>query len=225
MEKRILRIAIDGPSGAGKSYLADRIAEKYALIHLDTGALYRAVGLYVCRKGIATEDTEAIIASLPEITLTLGFGEKGQDTILNGENVNGFIRTPQISTYASVVSAIPAVRAFLLDTQRKIAQTTPVVLDGRDIGTVILPHADVKIYLIAADEARASRRYAELCEKGVDTTYEKVLAELRERDARDSGRAVAPSKPAADAVTLDNSKLNREETVAAAIRIIEEKIR
>lgn len=223
MPDSLLRIAIDGPSGAGKSYLADRIAERFGLIHLDTGALYRAVGLYVWRKGITTEDKEGIIASLPEINLTLGFGSHGQETILNGEIVNAHIRTPIISTYASVVSAIPEVRAFLLDTQRKIAESTPVVLDGRDIGTVILPNADVKIFLTASDRARATRRFEELREKGVDTTPAQVLADMKERDARDSGRAVAPTRPAEDAIILDNSELDRDQTVAAAVLIIEEK--
>ena len=221
----MLRIAIDGPSGAGKSYLADQIAERFHLIHLDTGALYRTVGLYVCRKGVALDDKAGIIASLPEIDVTVDFGEQGQINLLNGENVNGFIRTPEISTYASVVSAIPEVRAFLLDTQRRIAATTPVVLDGRDIGTVILPDADVKIYLVASNEARAARRYAELLEKGVETDYESVLRDLIERDARDSGREVAPARPADDALLLDNSDLTREETVAAAIAIIEERLK
>ena len=219
----MLRIAIDGPSGAGKSYLADQIAARFHLIHLDTGALYRTVGLYVYRKGVALDDKEGIIASLPEIDVTVDFGEQGQINLLNGENVNGCIRTPEISTYASVVSAIPEVRAFLLDTQRRIAATTPVVLDGRDIGTVILPDADVKIYLVASNEARAARRYAELCEKGVETDYESVLRDLIERDARDSGREIAPARPADDAVMLDNSELTREETVAAAIAIIEDR--
>lgn len=221
----MLRIAIDGPSGAGKSYLADQIAERFHLIHLDTGALYRTVGLYVCRKGVALDDKAGIIASLPEIDVTVDFGEQGQINLLNGENVNGFIRTPEISTYASVVSAIPEVRAFLLDTQRRIAATTPVVLDGRDIGTVILPDADVKIYLVASNEARAARRYAELLEKGVKTDYESVLRDLIERDARDSGREIAPARPADDALLLDNSDLTREETVAAAIAIIEERMK
>lgn len=221
----MLRIAIDGPSGAGKSYLADQIAERFHLIHLDTGALYRTVGLYVCRKGVALDDKAGIIASLPEIDVTVDFGEQGQINLLNGENVNGFIRTPEISTYASVVSAIPEVRAFLLDTQRRIAATTPVVLDGRDIGTVILPDADVKIYLVASNEARAARRYAELREKGVETDYESVLRDLIERDARDSGREVAPARPADDALLLDNSDLTREETVTAAIAIIEERVK
>lgn len=221
----MLRIAIDGPSGAGKSYLADQIAERFHLIHLDTGALYRTVGLYVCRKGVALDDKAGIIASLPEIDVTVDFGEQGQINLLNGENVNGFIRTPEISTYASVVSAIPEVRAFLLDTQRRIAATTPVVLDGRDIGTVILPDADVKIYLVASNEARAARRYAELREKGVETDYESVLRDLIERDARDSGREIAPARPADDALLLDNSDLTREETVAAAIAIIEERVK
>ena len=221
---RLLRIALDGPSGAGKSYLAGKIAEEFHLIHVDTGALYRAIGLFVQRKGIAPEDTASIVACLPEIALSLRFGEGGQETLLLGENVNSFLRTPEISRYASVVSAIPEVRAFLLETQRSIARTTPVILDGRDIGTVILPDADVKIFLVANDEARARRRLAELLEKGIDTTFEEVLRDLRQRDARDSSRETAPAKPAEDAVMLDNSDLTREETVAAAVAIIREKL-
>ena len=216
-------IAIDGPAGAGKSYLADKLAERYHLIHVDTGALYRTVGLYVCRKGIAKEDTKEIIASLPEITITLEFSDKGQQVILNGENVSGSIRTPEIAAYASAVSAIAEVRTFLLETQRQLAREHGVIMDGRDIGTVILPDADVKIFLVADNRARAKRRLAEFWAKGIETTLEEVLADMEQREKHDSTRKTAPLKPAEDAVHLDNSELTPDETVEAAIAIIEER--
>lgn len=216
-------IAIDGPAGAGKSYLADKLAERYHLIHVDTGALYRTVGLYVYRKDIAKEDTKEIIASLPEITIALEFSDKGQQVILNGENVSGSIRTPEIAAYASAVSAIPEVRTFLLETQRQLAREQGVIMDGRDIGTVILPDADVKIFLVADNRARAKRRLAEFLAKGIETTLEEVLADMEQRDKNDSTRKTAPLKPAEDAVHLDNSEMTPDETVEAAIAIIEER--
>lgn len=216
-------IAIDGPAGAGKSFLADKLAEHYHLIHVDTGALYRTVGLYVFRKGIAKEDTAAIVASLGEIELSLSFDEKGQQVILNGEVLGEKIRTPEVAAYASAVSAIPEVRTFLLETQRQLAREQGVIMDGRDIGTVILPDADVKIFLVADNRARAKRRLAEFLAKGIDTTLEEVLADMENRDRNDSTRKTAPLKPAEDAVHLDNSEMTPEETLAAAIAIIEEK--
>ena len=217
----IVNIAIDGPSGAGKSFLARSVAKRLHYIYVDTGALYRAIGLYVCRKGIAKDDIPGILACLPEIALSLSYDEEGTQTVtLNGEDVSGPIRLPEISMYASAVSAVPEVRAFLLDTQRDMAKKHSVVMDGRDIGTVILPDADVKIFLTASDEVRAERRCLELKEKGIETTVEEVLADMRVRDENDRSRAVAPLKPAADAVLLDNSLLNGEETVEAALRII-----
>ena len=216
-------IAIDGPAGAGKSYLADKLAERYHLIHVDTGALYRTVGLYVYRKGIATTDTPAIIACLPEITLKLSFEDGVQNVILNGEIMGTKIRTPEIAAYASAVSAIPEVRTFLLETQRQLAREQGVIMDGRDIGTVILPDADVKIFLVADNRARAKRRLAEFLAKGIETTLEEVLADMEQRDQNDSTRKTAPLKPAADAIHLDNSEMTPDETVAAAIAIIEER--
>lgn len=216
-------IAIDGPAGAGKSFLADKLAEHYHLIHVDTGALYRTVGLYVSRLGIAKEDTCAIIACLDKIELRLCFDEKGQQVILNGETVGDKIRTPEIAAYASAVSAIPEVRTFLLETQRQLAREQGVIMDGRDIGTVILPDADVKIFLVADNRARAKRRLAEFLAKGIETTLEEVLADVESRDRNDSTRKTAPLKPAEDAVHLDNSEMTPEETLAAAIAIIEEK--
>ena len=219
-----INIALDGPAGAGKSFLCKELAKKYSLIHVDTGALYRAIGLYFFRNNIDKHDKETIISHLSEIQLSLTFIDGNQCVILNGENVNGFIRTPEISLYASAVSAIPEVRTFLLDTQRNIAATENVIMDGRDIGTVILPNADVKIFLIASDEARAKRRYLELLEKDPTTKYETVLSEIVLRDKNDSTRKTAPAIPANDAIILDNSDLDREGTINAAIEIIENKL-
>ncbi len=216
-----MNIAIDGPSGAGKSSLAKAIAKHYGMIYVDTGALYRSIGLYACRCGIAVEEIEKIIAHLPEINLSLGYVEGEQHVYLNDEDVSNLIRTAEIAMYASAVSAIPDVRAFLLDTQRDMAKKYSVIMDGRDIGTVILPNADVKIFLSADSKDRAIRRTAELLEKGQNANYEQVLKELNERDANDRNRTVAPAVPAEDAIHLDNSGLEREETFAKAIEIIE----
>ncbi|MBE6543908.1 MAG: (d)CMP kinase [Ruminococcaceae bacterium] len=219
-----LNIALDGPAGAGKSFLCREIAKHYGLIHVDTGALYRTIGLYVLRLGIDPKDTEKVISSLGSLKLGLEFSEEGQYVTLDGENVNGLIRTTQISEYASDVSKIPEVRAFLLDTQRNIAKEKSVIMDGRDIGTVILPDANVKIFLTARDEVRAQRRYDELIAKGIKTTYEQELNSIVSRDNNDRNRATAPAVPAEDAIILDNSDLDREGTLAAAIKIIDEKI-
>ena len=219
-----LNIALDGPAGAGKSYLCHEIAKRFGLIHVDTGALYRTIGLYCFRNGIAKDDTERIINELKNIKLGLEFGDDGQFVTLDGENVNGFIRTPEVSMYASAVSAIPEVRAFLLDTQRNIAAEKSVIMDGRDIGSVILPNANVKIFLTASDEVRARRRYDELTAKGQSVTYEDVYNDMIIRDRNDKTRKTAPALPAEDAIILDNSELDREGTIAAAIKIINDKI-
>lgn len=218
-------IAIDGPSGAGKSTLAKAIAKRLGIIYVDTGALYRTIGLYVYNKGISKDENEKIIASLPEIKLQLVFNDGTQDVLLNNVPVGDTIRTQNIAAYASAVSAIPEVRTFLLDTQRNMAQTNSIIMDGRDIGTVIFPNADVKIFLTADDVSRAKRRFAELCEKGTVTTLEKVLEEMRERDKNDSTRKTAPAIPAEDAVFLDNSGMSLEETENAALNIINSKIK
>ncbi len=214
------QIAIDGPSGAGKSTLAKILAAKLGFIYVDTGALYRSIGLYMEMNGIDPKDADAVVAALPNITLALEYHDGSQVVLLNRENVGDRIRTPQISMYASAVSAIPAVRAFLLDTQRDIAAKNNVIMDGRDIGTVILPNADVKIFLVSSFETRARRRVKELLEKGIEASYEEVLADMIERDKNDSSRAVAPLVPAEDAVHLDNSELTLEGTVDAALVII-----
>ena len=219
-----MKIALDGPSGAGKSSLARAIAERKRIVYVDTGALYRSIGLYVRSQNIDPKDETAVTACLPSIELRMTHEGGEQHIYLCGENVGDKIRTPEMSMYASAVSAIPAVRTFLLDTQRNIAATTDVIMDGRDIGTVILPDADVKIFLTASPEARARRRAAELAAKGIETTYEEVLADMAERDKNDSTRKTAPAIPAEDAIFLDNSDLTVEETIEKAISIINEKI-
>ncbi|MBO4308278.1 MAG: (d)CMP kinase [Clostridia bacterium] len=218
------QIAIDGPSGAGKSTVAKALAKRLGIIYVDTGALYRAVGLFVRSRNVDPHDAAAVAALLPEIALELRYENGSQQVYLNGEATGDRIRTPEMSMYASAVSAIPAVRAFLLDTQRDIAAKNGVVMDGRDIGTVILPNADVKIYLTASDECRAKRRFLELREKGMETTYEDVLADMRRRDHNDSTRTVAPAVAAPDAVTVDSSGMSVEECVARIGKIVAEKL-
>ena len=220
----MIKIALDGPSGAGKSTVAKAVAKRLSIVYVDTGALYRSIGLFIKRLGIDKSDKESIIAQLKNIELSLQFKEGVQSVILNGEDVSGLIRTGEIAMYASAVSAIPEVRAFLLDTQRDIAHKNSVIMDGRDIGTVILPDAEVKIFMIASPEARAKRRYLELIEKGEGCTYEGVLKDIIERDKNDSTRAVAPAIPAEDAIFLDNSDLDIEGTVNKALEIIFSKV-
>lgn len=217
----MINIAIDGPSGAGKSYLAKGLAKKYNLVHIDTGALYRAIGLYMCRSNIDKTDKAKVVENLKNITLELRFEDGIQCVILNGENVNDFIRTPEISMYASAVSAVPEVRKFLLDIQKNMAKKGGVVMDGRDIGTVIIPDADVKIFLVASNESRAQRRYEELVQKGLDVKYEDVLSDIIKRDENDRNREIAPAVAAPDAIILDNSDFMPEQTLAAAIEIVE----
>lgn len=215
----MIRIAIDGPGGAGKSTVARAVAAKLGIVYVDTGALYRTVGLFVKQAGISPDDASAVAACLGDITLEIKYLDGTQHVFLNGEDTGDSIRTPEMSTYASKVSAIPAVRAFLLDTQRSIAATNSVIMDGRDIGTVILPNAEVKIFLTASEECRAMRRYKELVGKGQTVTYEEVLADMRERDGRDSSREVAPTAMAEDATLLDNSDMTFEETVEAIVSL------
>ncbi len=219
-----MKIAIDGPSGAGKSSLAKGIAKRYGIVYVDTGALYRAIGLYAQRKGIVLEKIGEICSLLGDLEVSLRYEEGEQQVFLFGENVSGLIRTPEISAYASAVSALPAVRSFLLETQRKIARETSVVMDGRDIGTVILPDADVKIFLVADDRDRARRRYEELCSKGLNASFEEVLSDMRKRDENDRERDIAPAIPAEDAVLLDNTGFTVEQTLNRALEIIEGKI-
>lgn len=214
------QIAIDGPSGAGKSSLARRVARELSYIYVDTGAMYRAVGLYMYQNGIEPTDAEAVTAALENVQVTVGYENGEQHVYLGGKDVSAAIREHIISRYASCVSAIPAVRAFLLELQRDMAKTHNVVMDGRDIGTVIFPNAQVKLYLTADDETRARRRCEELKQKGQSVDYETVLHDIRARDAQDAGREIAPAKPAEDAVFLDNSHITEEETVQEALAII-----
>ena len=213
-------IAIDGPAGAGKSTIAKILAKELELIYVDTGALYRTIGYYVTAQGIDTADTDAVVAALPSLTVELKYVDGVQRVFANGEDVSDLIRTPAISMAASAVSAIPAVRAYLLDTQRNIAATHSVVMDGRDIGTVILPDAKVKIYLSASPEARARRRYDELQAKGDPATFEEVLADMIKRDYDDSHRAIAPLRQAEDAIPVDTSGETLEESVARIKEIV-----
>ncbi len=225
MVKTTFKIALDGPSGSGKSTLAKNLAKHYGFVYIDTGALYRTIGLFVSERGIASDDVPAIIAVLPEIHIEMKLENGGGAVYLGGKLIGNEIRTPLCSKYASDVSKIPEVRAFLLETQRSIARENNVIMDGRDIGTVILPDAQVKMFVTASIEARAKRRFVELQERGVETTYEDVLADMQWRDANDSGRKIAPAIPAEDAIMFDNSGLNIEETVAHAIEIIDKVIK
>ena len=221
---RSIQIAIDGPSGAGKSTVARALAQKLGIVYVDTGALYRTVGYAVRQRGADPKDAAAVAAILPELRLDLRYGADGkQEVILNGEALGDRIRTPEMSMYASAVSAIPAVRAFLLDTQRDIAARNSVIMDGRDIGTVILPQADVKIFLTASDECRAKRRWEELRQKGMETDYEEVLADMRQRDRQDREREIAPAVAAPDATVFDNSWMDPETCTNALLHLIEEK--
>ena len=220
----MINIAVDGPAGAGKSYLARAIAKKLGYIYVDTGALYRAVALCMTRKGIDVSDAPSVISALDTVKVSLEYDAEGiQKVYLLDEDVSAEIRLPHISMAASTVSAIPEVRAFLLEAQRNIAKNNNVIMDGRDIGTVILPDADVKIFLTASNEARAKRRYLELQAKGVEVSFEQVLSELIERDTQDSSRDIAPCVAASDALTLDNSNYTFEESVDKIIEIINEK--
>lgn len=219
----MIKIAIDGPSGAGKSSIAKAVAARLGIVYVDTGALYRTIGYYVRSKGFARTDIAGIISCLPEITIEVRYEHGAQHVYLNGEDLGDRIREPEISMYASAVSAVPEVRTFLLDTQRDIAAKNSVIMDGRDIGTVILPDADVKIFMTASNEARAARRTKELLAKGIEAKYEDVLREMIERDHNDSTRAVAPAVAAPDALLLDNSLMTIEENVAAVLAIISEK--
>lgn len=218
-------IAIDGPSGAGKSTLARMAASKFGLVYVDTGAIYRCVGLFTYNKGVDPKDGEAVASLLGDINIEITYDENGvQRMIMNGEDVSEDIRMPPISIYASDVSAIPAVRAFLLDMQRNMAVRYDVIMDGRDIGTVVLPNAGLKVFLTASAKARAQRRYAELKEKGVKTTFREVLKDINYRDKNDSTRAEAPLRQADDAVLLDTSELDLEESFSALSDIITEKL-
>ncbi len=224
MPGKYIAAAIDGPVGAGKSSIARTAAKRLGFIYVDTGALYRAVGLYCRRSGADMSSAEDIASRLPEIKPEIRLCDGVQHIYLNGEDVSEEIRLPEISMAASAVSAVPEVRAALLDMQRAVAAQNNVIMDGRDIGTVVLPDAQVKIFLTASPEIRAKRRYDELCAKGVRTTFEEVLADLNKRDYDDSHRAVAPLKQAEDAVLADTSGLDFEQSCELVCSIIKEKL-
>lgn len=220
----MINVAIDGPAGAGKSTIAKGAAAKLGYIYVDTGALYRTVALSAVRNGVL-DDTDKIVEMLGDIKVNLGFDDDGTQCVyLNGEDVSSLIRTPEISMGASKVSAIPQVREFLLDLQRDIAKNNNVIMDGRDIATVVLPNAKPKIFLTATAECRAQRRYKELVEKGENVTYEDVLADVNQRDYQDSHREIAPLKPTDESIMADTTGMILEESVEMIINIIKENI-
>lgn len=220
----MISIAIDGPSGAGKSTISRKAAEKFGFIYVDTGAIYRTLGLASKIYGVSLDDKAAVTAMLPKLELELKYSENGeQHMYLDGTDVSRDIRLPEVSMLASAVSAIPEVRAFLVDMQRDMAKKHDVIMDGRDIGTVILPDADLKIFLTADVADRARRRYEELCAKGMDKPFDEVLEEMKLRDKQDTARSAAPLRAAEDAVLLDTSGNSLEESVSEVCRLIAEK--
>ena len=220
-----IAIAIDGPAGAGKSSLSKEVAKELSFIYVDTGALYRTIVLAASRKGLKKEDKAEIISMLNDIDVKLSFNDEGtQIVLLNGEDVSSYIRTPEASMFASAVSAIPEVRAFLLDLQRNMAKSDNVIMDGRDIGTVVLPDAKIKIFLTASPEKRAMRRHKENIEKGIDSTYEEVLKDVNRRDYQDSNREIAPLKPAEDSVLVDTSDYDFEGSKELLLKVIKERM-
>ena len=221
----IINVAIDGPAGAGKSTISRAAAKQMGYIYIDTGALYRTVGLNAMRKGADVNDPKAVEATLTdELKVELRFIDGEQRMFLCGEDVSDKIRTPEASSAASKVSAVPAVRSYLFDLQKNLAKSNNCIMDGRDIGTVVLPDAKVKIFLTASPESRATRRYKELIEKGTQVEYKDVLEDLIQRDYNDSHREIAPLKPAEDGVIVDTTNLNLEESINEIIRIIREAI-
>ncbi len=220
-----ISIAIDGPAGAGKSTMAKRLAKELGYVYVDTGAIYRTVGLFMTICGISPKDADGVARLIDEVNVDIAYDEDGsQRMLLNGSDVTDDLRTPEMSDCASKISALPVVREYLLDVQRDLAKRFDVIMDGRDIGTVVLPKADVKIYLTASAEVRAQRRLADLEQAGEKVTFQKVLEDMRQRDHRDMTRPIAPLKQAKDAVLLDTSDFTLEESVAAMKAIIEEKL-
>ena len=216
-----MKVAIDGPAGAGKSTIARAAAKALGFIYIDTGAMYRAVGLYAFRRGVDTKnDTEGVVSLLPAIEVSISHVEGNQRVFLCGEDVSDEIRLPEISVAASNVAVIPEVRLKLVELQRALSEKTDVIMDGRDIGTYVLPDAEVKIFLTADVRARAERRFKELCEKGVSTTLEDVLADMEYRDKNDSGRAFAPLRRADDAILVDTTNNTPDESIAEVVSII-----
>ena len=221
MNEKIYAVAVDGPSGAGKCTLAKAAAERLGILYVDTGAIYRTIGLYVQRRGIDPKDTAAVLAALPDIRIGMDHDADGmQRMLLNGEDVSADIRLPEISMYASAVSAIQGVRDFLMEMQRSLARERSVIMDGRDIGTVVLPDADVKIFLYADVEVRAKRRELELQQRGTPKPYEEVLREMEERDYNDTHRAAAPLRAADDAIMVDTSSMDFDASLALLLDVI-----
>ncbi|MBR4472285.1 MAG: (d)CMP kinase [Oscillospiraceae bacterium] len=224
MKNSPISVAIDGPSGAGKSSLARKCASAFGFLYADTGAIYRTVGLAAYRRGVDRKDSAAIEKMLPAISVSLRYNEEGEQRMfLDGEDVSEEIRKPEISICASDVSALPVVRSYLMQTQRTLAKENNVIMDGRDIGTVVLPNADLKIFLTASPEARAQRRMKELQEKGIPCVFEDVLKDILYRDEQDSSRAAAPLRRADDAVLVDTTELNFDESFAAISQLIIER--
>lgn len=219
----MINVAIDGPAGAGKSTIAKAVAKELSYIYVDTGALYRAIAYNAVKNGVI-DNENAVVSMLNSTKLELKYIDGVQAVFLNGEDVSAFIRTPEISMGASRVSAIPAVRAFLLSLQQEIAAKNNVIMDGRDIATVVLPNADVKIFLFASAECRAERRYKELIEKGENVKYEDVLDDVNQRDYQDSHREIAPLKPSEDSIMLDTSAIGLQESIDLVINTIKERI-
>lgn len=219
----MINVAIDGPAGAGKSTIAKAAAKELGFIYVDTGALYRSVAYNAVKNGVI-DDEQGIISMLDDTKVELKYVEGVQSVYLNGEDVSGFIRTPEISMGASKVSAIPQVREFLLNLQREIAKTNNVIMDGRDIATVVLPDAEVKIFLFASPECRAERRYKELVEKGENVSFDDVLKDVNQRDYQDSHREIAPLKPSEESIMADTSELTMQESIDLIVNTIKEKI-
>lgn len=221
---KTIQIAIDGPAGAGKSTISKTLAQQLGYMYIDTGALYRTVGLHVCRKGIGLKETEKMPGALSDMQVELKYVDGQQHVMLGGEDVSDLIRTPEMSMYASAVSAVPQVREALLDMQRQLAQKYNVIMDGRDIGTVVLPQAQIKIFLTATPEDRAQRRYLELKKKDSNTQFEDVLADLIKRDHDDSTRAIAPLRPAEDAIMVDTTGCTLEQAVQKMLSVVKERL-
>ena len=221
----VYSVAVDGPSGAGKSTLSKAVAKELGIVYVDTGAIYRSIGYYIYKNGMDPKDAAAVVAVLPQIRVDMRYSDDGlQHMLLNGEDVTEQIRLPEISMYASAVSAIPEVRTFLLEMQRDMARRSSVIMDGRDIGTVVLPDATVKIFLTAPLKVRAQRRYLELTEKGQSVEFDAVCREMEQRDYNDSHREIAPLKPADDSITVDTDKMTLKQEINAVLDIIKEKL-
>lgn len=218
-----LSLAMDGPVGAGKSTIADMVASRLGILHLDTGAMYRAVGLTALRRGIALEDEERVTGLCGQIRMTVEYGADGQRTLVDGEDVTAFLRTPEVSMAASKVSGYQGVRKAMVALQQKLASETDMLLDGRDIGYRVLPNATVKIFLTATPEERARRRWVQMKETGTEQPFEKVLEDLKQRDRQDMERTVDPLRQAEDAVVVDSTELDFDQTVEAILSIIRER--